>query len=394
MRIPPPQFDYPIITSEGRPSEVFSDFLYDMWFRTGQEAGIAGFSLLSDTIYTQIFEDTQGNTYLTNNAVYNVSEGYWERIDETRTSWMLVMLGVSEPLEEALGLPAQTAGTWIAQPSVVGGVANPAFTAEVPRKKIKDGFTGAAGGWERGTSTTQFGDFVVRGYGIELDANGIVPFSRAVGGFAPGAGTYGWFGTIYNVYLDHSGTDRAKISNAAAVLRTTATDGEPYDWVVTFADETDASADDDEVGTTAPDFDEIAASIRRVTGSVNYLSFLPSVTTDPILMQATGTDTNIDIELQPKGSGSVSVRGGGTNAYLNVHDATTTAGNVGVGAQGNTLILKSGNIFAATFNAAGAVSLAQASTAASVAADFDADYYMPITLNGATRYIPLMASTW
>lgn len=383
-----------LVQQNGYASPAFGRWLFDLWRRTGSAGGSVVFNILSGTTYTQLFEDTQGNTYLTNNARYNESEGYWERVDETRSSWMLNMLGVSEPLEEALGLPAQTAGFWIAQPSIVGGVVNPAFTPESPTRKIKDGFTGAAGGWERGVSVTQFGDFVIRGYGFEKDQNGIVPFSRGVGGFAPGAGTYRWFGELYNVYLDHSGSDRAAIGNAAAVLRATAADGEPYDWILTSADATDPTAASDQVGTTAPNFDEIWLRAQRVVGSVNNIVVKPSVTTEPLLIEAEGGDSNIDIRLAPKGEGRAVVKITGTDAYLDLEDGTTTAGHVGVGAQGNTLLLKAGNIFAATFNSSGAITLAQAATAASVAGDFTADEYFPVTLNGATRYIPVRASTW
>jgi hypothetical protein len=390
--IAPPVLDIPITSSDGYATEYFRDLVYDLWLRTGGERGAVIFNLLADATYTTLFEDQQGNTWLVNNARYNVGEGYWERIDETRASWLFLLLGVSEPGEEAIGLPAQTAGTWVAQPSKVGGVNNPAFTPETPTRRIKTTF-GVSGGWEATFRVTQFGDGVIKGYGIEFDANGNVPFARVVHGFTPD-GTYRWTGFLYNVYLDHSGSDRAKKPNAAVVLRTLDSDQSIYDWTILFADPTDPSAGDDEVGTDAPTFDEAALSVRRVTGSVNYLSLLPALTGDPILLEATGSDSNIDIRLAPKGEGRAVVKITGTDAYLDLEDGTTTAGHVGVGAQGNTLILKAGNIFAATFNNLGAVSLAQAATAASVAGDFTADEYFPITLNGATRYIPVRASTW
>lgn len=333
----------PIVTKDGHPTPTFLRQQYDLWLRSGGAAGGPGFNLLSGSTFTQFFEDQQGNTYLTNNAIYNTAEGYWERIAEDRSAWMMVMLGVSEPLEEALGLPAQTAGWWIAQPSKIGGVNNPAFTPETPTRRIKDGFTGAAGGWERGVSVTQFGDWVIRGYGTEIDANGIVPFSRDVGGFAPGAGTYGWFGRIYNVYLDHSGTDRAAKASMAQVLRSTAATGAPYDWILTSADATNPGAGASDVGTTAPDFDEVWLRAARVEGSVNWITVKPSVTSEPALIEAEGSDTNIGVKIAPKGTGSVLAKGGGTGMTVLIEDGTTTAGNVGVKAIGNNAYLRAGN---------------------------------------------------
>lgn len=321
-QIATPDFTAPAIGPDGRFTSYIQDLLFDLWYRTGQEAGSVVFSILSGSNYSFFFEDSQGNLYITNNARYNEDAGYWERIDETRTSWMLNFLGVSEPLEEALGLPAQTAGFWIAQPSIVGGVPNPAFTAETPTRKIKDGFTGAAGGWERGISVTQFGDQVVRGYGIELDGNGNVPFGRVQSGFASTvagtllSGDYRLVGVTFNAYLDDSGSDRAKREQARLGIYQDDTTEAPLGVALLWSDAEDPSAGDDEVGTTGPTWDQT-----------------------PILFI--------------KSTGDFSMVGDGTNAYFHPHDATTTARNVGFGAQGNTALIKSGNVFAATADANG-----------------------------------------
>lgn len=308
----------PIVSKDGAPSQTFLRFLYDLWRRTGQERGPVIFNVLSGANYSYFFEDSQGNLYITNNAFYNEAEGYWERVDETRTSWMEVFLGVSEPLEEALGLPAQTAGYWIAQPSKVGGVNNPAFTAETPTRRIKDGFTGAAGGWERGFSITQFGDGVLRGFGWEIDQNGNVPFTRLQGGFASTlavtgvlSGLYRVSGITYNAYLDDSGDDRAKKQQARLGIFVDDSNQEPVGIGLKWSDAEDASAGDDEVGTVGPTWDQMPWYFDKATGFMR-------------------------------------IKGDGTDAYFHPHDATTTTNNVGFGAQGNTALIKAGNVLAAS----------------------------------------------
>lgn len=320
--IAPFDFDVPAITPEGRFSPYWQDNLFSLWFNQGGERGPVVFNLISSSTNTYFFEDTQGNFYLTNNAFYNADRGYWERINEDRSSWMINLLGVSEPLEEALGLPAQTAGFWIAQPSIVGGVPNPAFTAESPTRKIKDGFTGAAGGWERGYSITQFGDAVVRGYGIELDGNGNAPFGRVQAGFASTlaatllSGDYRTVALTFNAYLDDSGSDRAALQQARWGIYSDDTTEEPLGLVLMWSDAEDPGAGATDVGTTGPTWDQT-----------------------PILFV--------------KATGDFSMVGDGTNAYFHPHDATTTARNVGFGAQGNTALIKAGNVLAATYDFAG-----------------------------------------
>lgn len=64
--------------------------------------------------------------------------------------------------------------------------------------------------------------------------------------------------------------------------------------------------------------------------TVNYPAFVASLTTSPVRIQAQGSDTNIDLELEPKGTGNVRFgthTGGGdttSNGYITIKDS---AGN-------------------------------------------------------------------
>lgn len=335
----------PIVDARGVPTRQFLDLLYAYWLRTGAAAGSVFFDLLSGAVYTTFFEDQQGNTYLVNNARYNKDGNYWERIDEARTSWMFVQLGVSEPLEEALGLPAQSTGWWLAQPSKVGGVNNPNFTPETPTRKIKTGFTGAAGGWERAMSATQFGDGVLKGYGFEYDGNGNVPFGRSLAGYASTivATDYRITGLKYNAYLDDSGTDRAVKSSGVIGIFANDSDQQVYGAGVVFAPEEDSGAGANDVGTSGPTWSEVGFFALRVAASVNYPTLSPGVTGDPVTLAAAGSDSDVSVKLAPKGAGNVLAKGGGTGLTVQIEDGTTTAGNVGVKAVGNSIYLRAGN---------------------------------------------------
>ena len=75
-------------------------------------------------------------------------------------------------------------------------------------------------------------------------------------------------------------------------------------------------------------------NVGRIDGSssnpVNYISLVASDTTDPLQIEAVGTDTNIGIELVPKGSGGVIVSGDlhTDNKDITLGDATSDTSSI------------------------------------------------------------------
>lgn len=108
--------------------------------------------------------------------------------------------------------------------------------------------------------------------------------------------------------------------------------------------------DDTNTGMYSPANDTIAFAtngvetllITGVASSVNYLEFKPSITTSPLLINALGTDTNIDINIVPKGTGNVKLGtmkfdadqtiGAGQDNYVLTYDNAT--GTIGLEAAG------------------------------------------------------------
>ena len=75
-----------------------------------------------------------------------------------------------------------------------------------------------------------------------------------------------------------------------------------------------------------------------VASAVNYLQITNSAVNNPPILKALGTDTNIDLRLEPKGSGKVVITGDvdiqGTSTTVNsttldVDDKNITMGSVG-----------------------------------------------------------------
>ena len=59
--------------------------------------------------------------------------------------------------------------------------------------------------------------------------------------------------------------------------------------------------------------------------SVNYLQFTGNTTSNGPVLSTEGTDTNIDINIRPKGIGAVNVETSGTSTFLNVRNPTALA---------------------------------------------------------------------
>tara|TARA_R110000868_G_scaffold38964_1_gene136140 strand:- start:3263 stop:7426 length:4164 start_codon:yes stop_codon:yes gene_type:complete len=65
--------------------------------------------------------------------------------------------------------------------------------------------------------------------------------------------------------------------------------------------------------------------ITHTGSAVNYLSISGNTTSNGPVLSAEGTDTNIDINIRPKGIGTVNVRSSGSSTYLNVTNPTALA---------------------------------------------------------------------
>lgn len=118
--------------------------------------------------------------------------------------------------------------------------------------------------------------------------------------------------------LDPAGTDIVTISNGLLVP-----DGTKTEPAVRFTDDNNTgiySPTNDQVSITGQGED--ALLVTGVASAVNVLEVKPSVTTSPLLVNATGSDTNISINIVPKGSGSLQV--GGTSVSLSGHTHTGT----------------------------------------------------------------------
>lgn len=111
----------------------------------------------------------------------------WNRVDTTKPAFGFNMRAMTD-------IPFET-GTkgvclWVAQPGT-----NPI------------GAFGAPDGWRAAWIATEFRDFVVGGFGIEIDGNGITPYGRLVHSKEPNPSTARWTGILMNVFVDFSGRD-------------------------------------------------------------------------------------------------------------------------------------------------------------------------------------------
>ncbi len=135
--------------------------------------------------------------------------------------------------------------------------------------------------------------------------------------------------------------------------------------------------------------------------AVNYGLMIGSTTGNPIYFGPTG-ETNCGLDLNSHGNGTIRMRTGGpavqaafthTASAVNYHNFTGGASGSGVtwSAQGNGTDID----LIANPKGAGLFRIGTTSTAASVAANFTADRYLPIKDgSGTTYYVPVRATTW
>lgn len=68
-----------------------------------------------------------------------------------------------------------------------------------------------------------------------------------------------------------------------------------------------------------------SAEFQNVTSAVNNIRVSPSATTNPVTIEAVGTDANVGIDITPKGTGHVEITGGG---FIAPATASTTEGAI------------------------------------------------------------------
>ena len=113
--------------------------------------------------------------------------------------------------------------------------------------------------------------------------------------------------------IDPSGASVVTINNGVLIP-----DGTKTAPAVRFADDNNTgiySPVNDQVSITGQDED--ALLVTGVISSVNVLEVKPSTTGNPLLVNATGTDTDINVNIVPKGTGVL--QSGGTDVSLSGH---------------------------------------------------------------------------
>ena len=137
----------------------------------------------------------------------------------------------------------------------------------------------------------------------------------------------------YGIYLGHGDTSGAS-QHYTATIPALSADGE---MVITTAAQTLSNKTYvNPVFTTILDAngnEQIVFS--PVSSAVNYLTLTNSATSNPLLINATGTDTNVDIRIVPKGSGKVQITGDlqvdGTTTEVNSTTLTVDDKNIELG---------------------------------------------------------------
>jgi hypothetical protein len=141
----------------------------------------------------------------------------------------------------------------------------------------------------------------------------------------------------------------------------------------------------------------------HVASGVNYLTFRNAIATSYPILRPAGSDTNIGLFIDTKGTGIHRFRtNDGAQEQFRVNHATNAVNNLQVSgaATGSPPVLAAigsdTNIdLAVTPKGTGLLRYQVAAAAASVAANFTADSYIPIKDSaGTTYYIPIRTSTW
>lgn len=125
--------------------------------------------------------DVDGDFYVAINAYHDGTN--WVRYDETKVSWLHQYNQTNNMIYE--GYKAYT--LWRCQPGT-----NPIT-----------GFT-SMGGWFMASSMSEFGDYTLGGFGIEIDGNYTYPYARVV---HTTVGGLKYTGILTNVFLDYSDRD-------------------------------------------------------------------------------------------------------------------------------------------------------------------------------------------
>ena len=137
----------------------------------------------------------------------------------------------------------------------------------------------------------------------------------------------------YGIYLGHGDTSGAS-QHYTATIPALSADGE---MVITTAAQTLSNKTYvNPVFTTILDAKGNEQKVfSPVASAVNYLTLTNSATSNPLLINATGTDTNVDIRIVPKGSGKVQITGDlqvdGTTTEVNSTTLTVDDKNIELG---------------------------------------------------------------
>jgi len=143
--------------------------------------------------------------------------------------------------------------------------------------------------------------------------------------------------------------------------------------------------------------------IGDTASAVNYIQTSGAVTTVGPYLAAIGTDTNIDTRIVAKGTGAVYFQtGGGSYSQLTVTNTTSSVNRVNVtgSTTGNAVTVSATgtdtNIdFRLQPKGTGVLDVyGTAATTAGVPAAFSAAEYLAIKVNGVTKYLPLATATW
>jgi hypothetical protein len=122
------------------------------------------------------------------------------------------------------------------------------------------------------------------------------------------------------------------------------------------------------------------ASVQQVASAVNGVALTPSATGNAVALTAFGNDTNIGLNLTPKGSGAV-----WTPSTLSVGGGLSVTGNTGMG---GTLSLNNSGTGALSFTAATSGAGSGAGTLSNAPAAGNPAFWLPVTINGTVRHVP------